>query len=98
MARRRLCPSTGRRCSERRCTNRFCFAAAFKCLDCGINTSDANEYYMVHDDVWHAAGMCDGMLCIGCLEARLDRELSAGDFTDCLLNCDYQTDKSAQLM
>lgn len=44
------------------------------------------EYgYMVHDEVWKAAnGPPDnypkGMLCIGCLEARLGRTLTWRDF------------------
>jgi hypothetical protein len=28
----------------------------------------------------------EGMLCIGCLETRLGRKLTAADFTDCRLN------------
>ena len=45
----------------------------FKCVDCGVNTHDADEYYMVHDELWAAAGMepAGGMLCVGCLEQRL---------------------------
>jgi hypothetical protein len=51
---------------------------------------------MVTEDVWKAAGMAastvtddkfDGnFLCIGCLELRIGRRLSARDFTDCLVN------------
>ncbi len=44
---------------------------------------------MVHDHVWHAAGMADadGFLCIGCLEARLGRTLIAADFrSDMFMN------------
>ena len=40
--------------------------ARFLCVDCGESTSDLDEYYMVHDEVWRAAGMGpkdgDGML------------------------------------
>jgi hypothetical protein len=43
---------------------------------------------MVHDAVWKAAGMepYGGVLCIGCLEERLGRHLTADDFMDVPLN------------
>jgi hypothetical protein len=57
-----------------------------------------SEYYMVRDDVWRAAGMPErepmpyskspgDFLCIGCLEARLGRALTASDFADAPINC-----------
>lgn len=61
------------------------------CADCGIDTMptcrchDA-EYYMVHDQVWEAAGLGRGHLCIGCLEARLGRRLTPDDFTQARVN------------
>jgi hypothetical protein len=57
--------------------------AAFVCVDCSTNTSEIQEYYMVHDELWHSVGMepDGGMLCIGCLEKRLGRQLEAKDFT-----------------
>jgi hypothetical protein len=60
----------------------------FACVDCGADTLRLGEYYMVWRDVWAAAGPdCDdGMLCIGCLEARLGRRLSTLDFTDASIN------------
>lgn len=60
----------------------------FDCLDCSASTLDIGEYYMVHDHVWLRSGAAkkDGMLCIGCLETRLDRRLTVADFTDCPLN------------
>jgi hypothetical protein len=47
-----------------------------------------DEYYMVHREVWAAAGMLPrgGMLCVGCLEARLGRRLTAADFTSAPVN------------
>lgn len=70
---------------------------AATCDDCGADTAPCTkrrgcrhagrwEYYMVEDDVWATAGMPAGFLCIGCLEARLGRELRPVDFLDCLLN------------
>jgi hypothetical protein len=41
-----------------------------------------SEVYMVHKAVWQKAGMepWGGCLCIGCLEKRLGRRLTAKDF------------------
>lgn len=61
----------------------------FDCIDCGINTLDIKEYYMVHDDIWMDQARLDvdsGMLCIGCLESRIGRELTRLDFTDYPIN------------
>ncbi len=56
------------------------------CNDCQVDTEELQEYYMVHGRLWDKAGMQDGFLCVGCLEVRLGRLLTAEDFTDCLLN------------
>lgn len=62
--------------------------AMFDCVDCGINTCDTDEYYMVHDHLWTSVGMAPdgGMLCIGCLEQRLSRKLTAADFSAAPIN------------
>lgn len=60
---------------------------SFRCLDCEVHTGDANEYYMVHDEVWLLANPADdGMLCVSCLEARIGRVLTPSDFTDAPVN------------
>jgi hypothetical protein len=63
---------------------------AMPCVDCLVDTAarGVDEYYMVHNDVWAAAGMAPrgGMLCVGCLEVRLGRWLTAGDFTGVPVN------------
>lgn len=58
------------------------------CCDCGVRTVYLGESYYVHDTVRSQAGMTcyRGRLCIGCLEARLGRQLTAADFTDCPAN------------
>ena len=62
------------------------------CVDCGVETlptdDRAAEFYMVHDDVWAAAGVPvpGGCLCVGCLETRLGRQLTRADFTDAPIN------------
>jgi hypothetical protein len=45
-----------------------------------------HEFYMVHDTVWEAAGAGQRVLCVGCLETRLGRELTPADFSDCWAN------------
>ena len=73
---------------------------AFKCIDCGGCTLDMGEYYMVHFEMWlDLVGDLDaGMLCIGCFETRLGRELTPADFLDCPLNqSDDPGDKSPRL-
>jgi hypothetical protein len=51
---------------------------SFMCADCSVNTERIKEYYMA---VWLAAhAPLFGMLCIGCLEARLGRQLVLDDF------------------
>lgn len=52
-------------------------------MDCGINTSWLNEFYMVNDELWESLTtekQHDGMLCVGCIERRLGRELGREDF------------------
>ena len=60
------------------------------CNDCGVATTPDHgpwEWYMVHDSIWQAAGMKPrGVLCIGCLEQRLDRQLVPQDFPDLRIN------------
>jgi hypothetical protein len=49
--------------------------------------SAPDEWYAVRDEVWLAAGVdSHGILCIGCLESRLGRALSAPDFEKAALN------------
>lgn len=60
---------------------------AMICSDCGIDTREIDEYYMVHFELWEQViPERNGFLCIGCLEERLGRELNAEDFLDCPLN------------
>jgi hypothetical protein len=66
----------------------------FQCLDCSQYTD--REYYMVHNHLWLRVNPADdGMLCIGCLEARLGRTLTRADFTGAPVNnpCEYYTQR-----
>lgn len=57
------------------------------CLDCGVDTFKTEEYYIVQNDLWRAANpKILGMLCTGCLEKRLGRELCPSDFTSAPVN------------
>lgn len=66
------------------------YMSDFKCLDCKVDTSHRTgigEYYMVHNSIWESLNIGKrGMMCIGCLEARIGRKLNSTDFTDCPLN------------
>jgi hypothetical protein len=60
----------------------------FLCRDCRVDTNTIDEYYMVRDEVWAAAGgkpsvtgaLTNDMLCVACLERRLGRQLNPKDF------------------
>lgn len=62
----------------------------YPCDDCGLLTAPddgPDEWYTVRDDVWSAAGASpDDILCVGCLEQRLGRELCSRDFIPSILN------------
>ena len=60
-----------------------CASSTFMCVDCGTRAIDG--IYMVHDHLW-PIGKLDGMLCIGCLETRIGRQLTPDDFTDASCN------------
>ena len=59
----------------------------FICLDCGVNTDEIGEYYMLTNEVWkEVVPDLTGMLCINCVELRLGRQLWPEDFMDAPLN------------
>ena len=66
--------------------------SAFDCVECKVNTLRApkgiGEYYMVKHFVWALTNGGKGMLCIGCVEKQIGRELTPNDFLDCPLNKD----------
>jgi hypothetical protein len=65
--------------------------SVFECLDCGVDTAEIDEYYMVHNSIWYDANPnIEGMLCIECLERRIGRELNPYDFTDAAINWPYR--------
>lgn len=68
----------------------------FLCLDCKVDTSEIYEYYMVKDEIW-PIGTYDGMLCIGCLETRIGRELNVNDFPFVNVNCNWFSPHSERL-
>lgn len=71
----------------------------FICHGCGVNTSEIAEYYMLTDKMWRQAfPYGTGMLCIGCVEARIGRKLVPADFGDVPLNMFGVGVKSERLM
>jgi hypothetical protein len=86
----------------------FCPACITNCADCGVGTITLGEFYMVKPSVWAQAwngrrkpwhGKIPGqeILCIGCLEARIDRTLIHCDFTDAPINNPNKSDISDRL-
>lgn len=65
--------------------------SVFGCVDCNVNTKAIDEYYSVHDHIWKKADIepHGGMLCIGCLEKRLQERLMPQHFTDAPINHDW---------
>lgn len=56
-------------------------------MDCGVDTGKIHEYYFIHTALWlSVVTNITGMLCIGCLETRLGRELQPSDFTSAHIN------------
>jgi hypothetical protein len=66
------------------------------CLDCGLDTIEAGEFYMVRNDVWPVSPMA-GMLCVGCLEERIGRRLRRDDFTSAPINAESGRRRSDRL-
>ena len=55
------------------------------CHGCELNVLEAGEFYMVYDHVW-PLDPGGGVLCIGCIEAHIGRQLNPDDFTACWAN------------
>ena len=71
----------------------------FKCIECDVNTLDVREYYMIQNDLWEQVNPNkNGMMCIGCVEEKLKRELTPEDFTNCPLNLFSPNKKSERLL
>lgn len=70
----------------------------FTCAECRVNTLEINEYYMVQFDIWKTvvpAHIQREVLCIGCLESLLGRELTTEDFIEAPIN--YRGPRSERL-
>jgi hypothetical protein len=51
------------------------------CVWCGEDAwGDLGEDYYVHDELWERYGPKRGILCVGCLEKIMGRQLTPGDF------------------
>lgn len=61
----------------------------FECFSCGINTLHNDEYYMLTNEIWKeitTRKTVRQMLCIGCVEEKLSRQLTPADFAEVPLN------------
>lgn len=61
----------------------------WRCMDCNVDTDAIGEYFMLQHHLWtriHPDRI--GHLCVGCVETRLGRTLTAADFLDVPLNTD----------
>jgi hypothetical protein len=56
-------------------------------LTSALDTTNADEFYMVRDDVLPLDPL-GGTLCVGCLEEPIGRQLTPADFTDASINRD----------
>lgn len=71
----------------------------FLCVDCGVDTGKAHEFYFVDTKLWLSVmPSINGMLCVGCLEKRLGRQLRASDFPDVTINSPKHGSKSMRLL
>ena len=64
-----------------------CGSREAPCDDCGIDTIEISEWYMVVNEIWPPGAK---YLCIGCLETRLGRKLQLLDFDIALGNIEWK--------
>jgi hypothetical protein len=58
-----------------------------RCARCRVDVAAIGETFIVHDEVWLGVMPSrQGLLCVGCLEALLGRDLAPADFTECMSN------------
>jgi hypothetical protein len=72
---------------------------SMNCRGCGVDTDAIDEYYMVQFDLWRIHVPQEfqrHVLCIGCLEGYLGRQLISEDFIEAPVN--YTKDKSERLL
>lgn len=72
---------------------------SMNCYGCGVDTNENGEYYMVQFEIWQTVIPREQqrkILCIGCLEGYLGRELVSEDFIEAPLN--YCPSESERLM
>ncbi len=50
------------------------------CYDCGCMPWDMGEDFYVNDKLWKKIMPLDGIVCVGCFEKRLGRQLTLKDF------------------
>jgi len=58
----------------------------FNCVECGVNTLEIFEYYMLKDEIWRLADVEQGMLCVSCFEKKSNMILNKTHFIDYPIN------------
>lgn len=67
------------------------------CLFCNKDTK--YEHFYLKDEVWFKVhNSKKGMVCINCVEIKLNRKLCKKDFTDCYINKLNYGNKSIELI
>lgn len=67
------------------------------CLDCNVDTGKIGEHYMLIDSTWAKIhNSKKGMLCIGCAEKRLGRQLNYSDFNTSYINKPNPSEQKSQ--
>ena len=66
------------------------------CYDCGVKVVTIGEFYMLNDNIWtDQLGLGEDKLRIGCLEARIGRQVCFADIITCPLSLDEADVRSA---
>lgn len=71
----------------------------FTCSDCNVNVRQVGElHYMIKSEIWLTVAHSNELLCVGCLESRLNRYLVPDDFNNRPVNNKKYGHKSARLL
>lgn len=65
----------------------------WSCRQCGKNTKNDIDFYMVKNEIWKKYSNNKRILCWSCLEHNMGRKITKRDLTSCLLNKDNKKAK-----
>jgi hypothetical protein len=61
----------------------------WNCFDCGKNTRNDKNYYMVTSYLWIKYGVGNRVLCPSCFSKRMGRKITKKDLTNCKVNEEF---------